>query len=84
MQPLGAKKRALQLEISAITAEFSGGRDHAVTRNVRPSAVAHDIADRPRGAWPSRRFSDITVCGDSSNGNAADDSENGGSEFSHV
>src|SRR5262245_15327928 len=50
---LSAQERALQRLAAAVAAEAAARRDHAVTGHVRPSALAHDVADRPRRARSS-------------------------------
>src|SRR3954447_3284347 len=81
VQSFRAQERALQLEVSAITAQFARGGDDSMTRNVRPAALPHDVANRPRGAWPSRRFRHIAVGGDMSHGNSSNDRQDGPGEW---
>jgi hypothetical protein len=80
LQSLGAKKRSLQRDISAKTAEFARRRNDSMTRNIRPSTFAHDVADRARRAWPSRCFSDITVGGHTAHWDSPNDREDGPGE----
>jgi hypothetical protein len=80
-QSLSPQERALQLQVSAITAEFAGGGDDSMTRNVRPTARSHDVANRPRGAWPSRRFRHIAVGSNMSDRNSSNDGQDGSREW---
>jgi len=75
LQSFGAKERPLQLEISSIPAQFARRRNDPMTRNIRPAAVAHDVAHRSRGAGPSGGFSDIAVGRNIPDRNPANDSQ---------
>lgn len=60
-QPLGTEECPLELEITAKSAELSGGGYHSMARHVALAAVAHDVADRSSRSRPSGRFSDVAV-----------------------
>jgi len=84
LQPLGTQERTFQLEVSAITAEFTCRGNHAMTREIRPAAVAHDVADRSRGAGPSSGFRDVAIRSDVTSRDPADDSQDGMCEWRQV
>jgi hypothetical protein len=77
LQSLGPKQGTLQFDVSAVPAQFAGRGHDAMTRNVRPPAVAHDVSDSPCGAWPSGGFSNIAICGDATDRDAANHGQNG-------
>src|SRR5690242_13056268 len=64
------EERALHRFTSAVTAEPAAGGNHAVAGDVRPTALAHDVADRAGGARAARAFRDIAVRGDAARRNA--------------
>lgn len=80
-QAFSAEQAALELEIAAVSAELSRGRDHAVAGDVGSPAVAHDVAHRACGARPSRGLGDVAVGCDFPNRNAADDVQHGVGEW---
>jgi hypothetical protein len=81
VKPFRAQERALQLEVSTITAQFACRGDDSMTRNVRPAAPPHYVANRARGAWPSRRFRHIAVGGNMSHRNSSNDRQDGPGEW---
>src|SRR5581483_11759357 len=78
--PFGGQERAFQQLTAAVPAEAAAGRDDAVTRNVRPPAVPHDIAHGARRARTSRHRRDITVGGDAAGRNPPNDHQDAGTK----
>ena len=73
LDPFRNQKTALLRFIAGVTAEFSSGCDHPVTGDIRPSAIAHDVANGPGGARPAGKLCDITVRGHATAWNTAHD-----------
>lgn len=61
--------------VPSIAAETATGCNYAVARNIRPSAVAHDVAHRPSRARPAGKLGDVAVSRDLAAGNSTHDSE---------
>ncbi len=55
-----------------------------MTRNIRPAAVPHDVAHRPRGSGPSSGFRDIAVRRNITNRNPANDRQDEVLENGHL
>src|SRR5690349_23979082 len=71
-ETFGAQESAPEFEVPAKPAEFPRRGDHAMTRDVRPPAIAHDIPNRARGTGSSRGFRHVAVGGDLADRNASD------------
>jgi hypothetical protein len=82
--PLRLQERSLQPGLPAITTEPAGRGDHPVAGHITRAALAHDVADRARGAGSPGEIGHIAVGGDAACGDAADDGENTGGEIGHL
>ena len=72
LQPLGTEQGPLQLQVAAEASQLAGRRNNAMAGDVAPPAVPHDVANRARCAWPSRRGRDVAIRGDTADGDAPD------------
>ena len=72
---LGREKRTLQELAAAVAAQTPTSGDDAVARHVAAAALAHDVADGPRGAWTSSERRHVAVRGNAARRNAPDGGE---------
>ena len=77
---LGAEQSPFEGNVSSVPAQLSTGGDDAVARDSWLVALAHDVADCSPGTRLTRAGSDVSVSGDASGRNAADDGQDAGSE----
>src|SRR5207249_2003046 len=74
-QAFGEEQRTLQIQIPPESAQLAAGADHAMAGNGRIRTRAHDVADRARCSRPASHGGHITVGGDASGRNAANNRE---------
>ena len=82
VQSLGAEQGPLELQIAAEASKLAGRGDDAMAGDIAPAAVPHDVSDRARRPWPSRRRRDVAIGRDTPDGDAPDDGQNAVGEIS--
>ena len=80
-QSLCRQQRPFQVEIATISTERASCGDDAMVRQPWPFRRSHDRADRARGARAARQPGHVTVGGDSSGRNPADDLKHSSSKW---
>ena len=79
--PFGDEQGALERFVAAVAAEPAARRNHAMARDVRAAAVAHDVADCAGRARPSGGGGHVAIGGHAAERNAAHRREHARSEW---
>jgi hypothetical protein len=75
-QAFSHQQRPFECFLPAVTTQTAACGDYPMTRDIRPTTRAHDVAYRSRRPWPARQSGDVPVRGHTPGRNPPDGEQN--------